>query len=113
MIRRLLHLELNKYDTVVDALNNLKAQGYHHSFKVRDNEAVCLETKEKIKAQDMEIVEFHRFEGDTDPGDMAIIYVVECENGINGCIVDAYGMYSDGALNAFLNQVSIAEKKKS
>ena len=110
-MKRLLHLEVNQYETMVEALAKLQKQGYSHSFKIQNDKALCLETKDEIAPEDMTIVEFHRFEGDTDPGDMSIIYVVECENGINGCLIDAYGSYADEEMSSFLQKIKVGEKK--
>jgi hypothetical protein len=110
-MKHFLHLEINKYETMVEALEALQKSSYTHSFKIKDGQAVCLETGEIIQPQEMTIVEFHRFEGDSDPSDMSVVFAVECENGLNGSIVDAYGTYADNELNLFLQKVKIAERQ--
>ena len=109
-MKHFLHLEVNQFETMVEALTSLNKQGYSRSFKLHQGKAICLETKEEISPEDMTIVEFHRFEGDTDPGDMAVIYVVECENGVNGCLIDAYGSYADREMSEFLQNVKVGSK---
>lgn len=44
---------------------------------------------------DLTIVKVFRFEGMTDPADMAVLYVIEAKDGAMGYSVDAYGVYSD------------------
>ena len=110
-MKHFLHLEINKYETMVEALEALQLANYTHSFKIKEGLAVCLETGEIIPPQDMTIVEFHRFEGDSDPSDMAVVFAVECTNGLNGSIVDAYGAYADNELTVFLQKVKIAERQ--
>ena len=110
-MKHLLHLEINQYETMVEALTSLNKQGYRYSFKVSNKKAVCIETKDEFSAKEMTIVEFHRFEGDTDPADMSVIYVVECTNGLKGCLIDAYGSYADEQMSEFLSEIKVAERK--
>ena len=107
----LLHLEVNHYETIIEALEKLKKKGYKYSFKIENEKATCIETNEKVTPENMLIVEYHRFEGETDPSDMAVIFVVECSNGHNGCIIDAYGTYSNETISNFLKKVKIAPRK--
>ena len=43
----------------------------------------------------LKIIKTYRFEGDSDPADSAIIYLIEAQNGLIGYSMDAYGVYSD------------------
>ena len=36
-----------------------------------------------------------RFEGDSDPGDEAVVYGIESKSGIKGILVNGYGYSSD------------------
>ena len=45
--------------------------------------------------EDLEIVKVYRFEGISDPSDMAAIYIIETKDGLTGYTLDAYGVYSD------------------
>ena len=110
-MKHLLHLEINHYETMVEALTALNKQGYSSSFKVNHGKAICIETKEEFLPVNMTIVEYHRFEGDTDPADMSVIYVIDCSNGIKGCLIDAYGAYADEEISEFLLSVKVADKK--
>ena len=51
------------------------------------------------------IREWHRFEGVSDPDDMAIVYALETVDGTRGTLVDAFGAYSDPAISAFMENV--------
>jgi hypothetical protein len=46
-----------------------------------------------------------RFEGISDPDDMAIVYALEARSGIRGTLVDAFGVYSDPRVGALMRQV--------
>jgi hypothetical protein len=42
----------------------------------------------------LEIVKVYRFEGESDPSDMAILYILRTPGGVIGYSLDAYGTYS-------------------
>ncbi|HEY6976011.1 MAG TPA: hypothetical protein VH396_06965 [Chitinophagaceae bacterium] len=41
------------------------------------------------------IIKTYRFEGESNPSDMEIIYIIEADDGLIGYSIDAYGMYSN------------------
>ena len=55
----------------------------------------------------MIIREYQRFEGVSDPDDMAIVYGIESLDGTQGSLVDAFGTYSNATVSAFLQDVPI------
>ncbi|HET6252648.1 MAG TPA: hypothetical protein VFE32_01175 [Puia sp.] len=44
--------------------------------------------------EQLEIIKVFRFEGESDPSDMAILYVLRTRDGVIGYSLDAYGAYS-------------------
>ena len=54
---------------------------------------------------------FFRFEGDSDPADNSILYVVETNDGTKGTLIDAYGPYADPKVSKFMQQVDDIQKK--
>lgn len=102
-------MSVNQFETVTGALNAARKRGYTHTFKVQDRIAYCLETKKEYHPNEMEIVEYHRFEGTSDPEDMSVVYLVECTDGLKGVLIDAYGAYSDENMSIFLENVQVEE----
>lgn len=82
------------YDTLSAATNGLKARGYTLDFNLSENCLVC--NTGKLDIDDFEIVEFHRFEGNTDPADEAIVYAIEGNSGEKGVLVSGYGISAEG-----------------
>jgi hypothetical protein len=82
------------YDTVTEALNDLKKRNFTMDFNLAENCIVCNEHKFRI--DDFEIVEFYRFEGNTDPADEAIVYAIESKTGLKGVLVSGYGISAEG-----------------
>ena len=85
---------MESYSTLIEAINGLKAQGYTEDFNLKENCIICEEQK-KYHPEDFEIVEVHRFEGETDPADEAVVYAIESKNGEKGILVSGYGISAD------------------
>ena len=58
------------------------------------------------------IAEYHRFEGVSDPGDMSIVYAIETRSGIRGTLVDAFGVYADPRVGAFVKEVALRRTRQ-
>ena len=100
-------LHANQYETLVDATIDLTQRGYVHNFQINASDAICLETDTHYQSSDISIIEYHRFEGNTGPQDMSILYVIECSDGTKGTIIDAYGTYSNAFISEFMDQVKL------
>src|SRR5438105_9480561 len=95
-------------------INTLEEQGYKDQFKVEKDRLQSLtDSKKKYKAKDVKVVNFYRFEGDSNPDDMSILYAIETCDGQKGTLIDAYGNYSDDATGEFMQDVDINKKVSS
>ncbi len=96
----------NRYDTLVEAIETLKKQGYIHNFRISDK-GFLVEGKEKgYIADEVELHEFHRFEGNTNPADMSIVFAVQTSSGEKGTVVDSYGVRGSEITSKFMNKVA-------
>lgn len=96
------------YDTVTEAVKDLKERGFTIDFNIADDEIVCLNNNIRLHPDEFEIVESHRFEGDSNPDDEDVVYAVESKDGkIKGVITSAYGMYADPASNKIIQKLSM------
>lgn len=93
------------YDTVSEAVNDLKKRGYDLDFNLAENCLVCHGDKFDIK--DFEITELYRFDGDTDPSDEAIVYAIESTDGRKGVLVNGYGISAEGMTAEMARKLSI------
>jgi hypothetical protein len=62
---------------------------------------------------DLKIIRTYRFEGDSDPSDSSILYVMEANDGTLGYTIDAYGAFSnhdDVNYDEFILKVPIEER---
>ncbi len=92
-------------------LNKMVLEGYVDDFKIGDNGLRSLKTEKIYKPEEINVVNFFRFEGQSDPDDNTIMYVIETNDGLKGTLVDAYGPYSDRKLSEFMQQVESFQKK--
>ena len=81
------------YDTVSEAINGLKKRGFELDFNLKENCLVC--HGDKFNADDFEIVEVYRFEGNSDPSDEAVVYAIQSITGMKGVLVNGYGISAD------------------
>jgi len=97
----------NNYDTMVEAINDLIAKGYTHNFRIDENGLLREGTKkETYWPEKIELHEFHRFEGNTNPSDMSIVYAVATVSGKKGTVVDSFGVNGNEEVSRFMNKVA-------
>jgi len=99
------------YSTVWEAVQGLKERGFTDNLELAGNLLRAVESGRSYAAKELTIIEHHRFEGASDPDDMAIVYGIESDDGRRGIVVDAYGVYADPRLGEFLKNVKIREEQ--
>lgn len=65
------------------------------------------------KEEDLTIIKTYRFEGDSDPSDNAILYLIEANDGLVGYSIDIYGAYSnhdDSNYDDFIRKINVKER---
>jgi hypothetical protein len=97
--------------TLVSCLNSLLRSGFDVQFKVSGGKLKSLTTEKLYMPEEVKVVNFYRFEGESDPADNSILYAIETTSGEKGTLVDAYGPYSDAAVTRFIIQVEEFAKK--
>lgn len=97
--------------TLADCLNKVVLQGYTDSFKVIKQGLRSTTNENVYQPEDISIKNFYRFEGESDPADNSILYVIETSDGTKGTLVDAYGAYADELVNKFIKEVEEINKK--
>ncbi len=91
--------------------NKMVLNGYDDDFKITDNGLKSLKTEKVYQPDEINIINFFRFEGQSDPNDNTIMYVIETSDGLKGTLIDAYGPYADRKLSEFMNNVESIQKK--
>jgi hypothetical protein len=102
---------MKNYDTVTEAVQDLTARGYNINFNIAFDKLVCSENKICLRPEEFEIIEVHRFEGETNPSDEDVVYAVESiEGNIKGIITSAFGMYADPVSNILIHKLSMRKQ---
>lgn len=63
--------------------------------------------------EDLTIVKTYRFEGESDPSEASILYVLEANDGLVGYSIDAYGVYSnhdDDGYDDFIRKIKVQDR---
>lgn len=91
------------YETLSQATNDLTKRGYTMDFNLAENCLICSGTEYAV--EDFEIVEFYRFEGDSNPDDLSAVYALEGTNGEKGILVTGYGISAEGRAASILKRL--------
>lgn len=102
-------MSVNEYRSVEEALTGLAGRGFDTNFEYLDRGFTAVESGRTFEADDLTIVEHHRFEGVSDPDDESIVYAIESRDGTRGVLVDAFGTYASPGLGEFLRNVRVEE----
>jgi len=94
--------------TLAGALTDLERRGFTEHFKLSGGRLRALGAGTAFGAEQLFVAEYYRFEGVSDPDDMAILYAIETRTGLRGTLTDAFGPYSDPAVGDFMDGVKIA-----
>ena len=88
--------------SVVETLDRLHADGYM-DFSVEGRKTGCPVCDRQLSDTDLEVVEVHRFEGESNPDDESIVVAVACRScGWRGVLVSAYGSSASNEVAEFL-----------
>lgn len=91
------------YATVTEAINRLKEQGYTLDLNLVENRFIAGE--QEFPADEFEIVDLYRYEGESDPADEATVYALANAAGLKGILVSGYGISADEASSETLKKL--------
>jgi hypothetical protein len=95
----------NQYNTLSEAVEKLKQRGFSHNFRINEQGELIETGKSSYEPSDIKLIEFHRFEGTSDPADMSIVYALETKTGERGTVVDSFGVDGSETISTFMNKV--------
>lgn len=98
---------MHTYDTVTEAVSGLRKRGYSIDFNKNYDTINCSKSGLSLKPDEFEIAEVHRFEGNSDPADEAVVYAIESKHGDKGILVDGFGPSSDAASEALVEKLAM------
>ncbi|HYV90404.1 MAG TPA: hypothetical protein VE978_01415 [Chitinophagales bacterium] len=101
----------DEMQTLSQCMNKLKEHGFTKEFRVTEEGLITKDDQKVYHPDQVEIVNFYRFEGESSPDDSAILYAVETNDGSKGILSDAYGAYADEHVTKFISEVEKIHKK--
>jgi len=87
---------MKNYESLVDALRDLKTRGYTQYFEMEYFTIYCGLLDIRLTPEEFTVDETYRFEDDSTPDDSSVLYVISSRDGkVKGTLVDAYGVYAE------------------
>jgi len=93
--------------TLAGTMDDLARRGFTEQFKLSGGRLRGLNSGRAFGAEQLVVTEYYRFEGVSDPDDMAILYAIETRTGLRGTLADAFGAYADPGVSDFMDDVAI------
>lgn len=97
--------------TLTSVLEKLKKENKDNEFTMT-KEGFTAGKNKNYNPEDLIIIKTYRFEGDSDPSDSTILYLIEANDGLVGYSIDAYGAYSnhDDKYDEFIRKVKVEDR---
>lgn len=89
-------------------MEKLRKRGYTLDFILEKNELSSSDRtvdSRKYSPKQLRIDNEYRFEGESNPSDLSILYAISTENGTKGLVVNSYGAQADLDLNEFIKNI--------
>lgn len=100
-------LKVYEAATLAGVMEELTRQGFTEQFMPVAGGVRGVQSGRTFGAGQVTITAYHRFEGVSDPDDMSILYALETMSGIRGTLADAFGVYADPVVGAFIGDVAV------
>ena len=99
--------------TLSQVLEKLRIRKQDNEFRIANGKFTAPSGKLYL-ASELKIIKTYRFEGNSDPSDSSIIYLIEANDGLIGYSIDAFGVYSnhdnEQGYDDFIREIPVCEK---
>lgn len=105
-------------NTLSQVMNKLHSKGYDNELKMTDHGRMQPANNEQEKIydpEDLKIIKTYRFEGESDPSDNSVLYLLEDADGNKSYVLDAYGAYSshdEAGFDAFIQKIPVEDREE-
>ena len=97
----------NAYTSLSEAITELQKEGFTADFNLCDAGVEHKHKKIIHPASALNVVRYYRFEGDSNPEDNTVLYLIETTSGEKGLLLDAYGAYSGNVPDELMEMLKI------
>lgn len=104
---------INEMQTLSYILEKLRMKRQDNEF-IMEGEFFTTKNGNKYKPENLTIIKTYRFEGESDPSDSSILYLIEANDGLIGYSMDAYGVYTnhDAAYDDFIRKIQVMDREE-
>lgn len=100
--------------TLSSVLEKLRMKKQDNEFTLKNG---CFTTNgnKMYSPEDLTIIRTYRFEGESDPADSMILYLIEAKDGLIGYSLDVYGAASNNeeGYDDFIKQVKVVDRAET
>jgi hypothetical protein len=100
--------------TLTSVLERLRLKKQDNEFKIAEDGFTSPAGK-LYKPDELSIIKTYRFEGESDPSDNVILYLMEANDGLIGYSIDAYGVYTnhdDDMYDEIIKKIPVSEREE-
>ncbi len=91
-----------------------KEKGFTEDFDVESaTHMINNRTQIRYVPEEVDIVNYYRFEGMSDPGDSSILYEIQTSDGVKGVLVTPYGPTCPAYVAEFVARIEQMEKQRN
>jgi len=100
------NLDKTHMATLSQGMNKLKAEGYNVEFQIREDGHLLDPRNGNTYTADQGLIKtVLRYEGNSNPSDMSVLYGLQMKDGTKGLLIDAFGAQSNKAMAEFITRV--------
>lgn len=99
--------------TLTSVMENLRLKNQDHEFTMTE-QGFTTNQQKFYQPEELIVARTYRFEGQSDPGDSVILYLIEAGDGLVGYSLDSYGAYSNNpdGYDDFVKRIPVKEMSK-
>ncbi len=104
-------MQKTEMTTLSSVMETLRLKRQDNEFTLTEGGFTSNSTK-VYQPEDLTIIKTYRFEGDSDPSDNAILYLMEANDGLIGYSIDIYGASSNNeeGYDDFIKKVRMEDR---
>lgn len=108
-----MELSIPHMTTLTSVMEDLRLKNQDHEFMMTENGFTTNQQK-FYQPEELTIARTYRFEGQSDPGDSVILYLIEANDGLTGYSLDSYGAYSNNpdGYDDFVKKITVTQTSK-
>lgn len=99
--------------TLSEVLEKMRVKGWDSEYNWTED-GFTIGTGKFYQPDELKIIKVFRFEGESDPADNSILYIIEAADGLTGYSLDMYGVYSnhddEAGYNEFIRKIPVADR---